>query len=106
MLGIEAQMANDWMFGFVTFDNSFGQRSEYFYAGYKWAIRSSEHWYLKITGGLLYGYKDEHKDKIPYNDLGVAPIILPTLAFRHKSLIAEFTVAGNSAINVTAGFSF
>ena len=106
MLGIEAQMMNNWLFGLATFDNSFGQRSEYLYAGYKWVFFGSKHWYFKLTGGLLYGYKEPYEDKIPYNDLGVAPVILPTLAFRHKFFVAEVTVAGNSALSVTAGISF
>jgi len=38
LLGIETQMKNNWVFGFATFDNSFGQQSEYLYAGYLWPI--------------------------------------------------------------------
>ncbi len=106
MLGIEAQMTNNWVFGFSTFDNSFGQRSEYLYAGYRWALFHSPYWYFKLTGGLLYGYKDEYKDKIPYNDLGIAPAAIPTLGFHYKSFVMELNLAGNAAINVTAGFSF
>ena len=32
-IGVEAQMTNNWVFGLASFDNSFGQRSEYLYAG-------------------------------------------------------------------------
>ncbi len=106
MLGIEAQMTNNWVFGLSSFDNSFGQRSEYLYAGYRWALFHSPYWYFKLTGGLLYGYKDEYKDKIPYNNLGIAPAAIPTLGFHYKSFVMELNLAGNAAINVTAGISF
>ena len=106
MLGVEAQMTNNYMFGFATFDNSFGQRSESLSAGYKWALFGSQHWYIKLTGGLLYGYKEPHEDKIPFHDLGVAPVIIPTLSFRYKFFITEVTVAGNSALGITAGITF
>jgi len=106
MLGIEAQMTNNWLFGFATFDNSFGQRSEYVYAGYNWALFGSEHWFFKVTGGLIYGYKEPYKDKIPLNELGIAPAALPTLGFRYKNFITEVSLAGKVALTVTAGISF
>jgi len=106
LLGIEAQMTNNWLFGFATFDNSFGQRSEYLYAGYKWTLLQSDYWYFKVTGGLLHGYKEPYEDKIPLNGLGVAPAILPTLGFRYKFFVTEVSLAGIAAIHVTAGISF
>ena len=106
MLGIEAQMTNNWLFGFASFDNSFGQRSEYLYAGYKWALFRSEHWYFKLTGGLLYGYKEPYEDKIPLNGLGIAPIILPVLGFRYKWFATEVSFAGTAALTLSAGISF
>ena len=106
MLGLELQMQNRWVFGLASFDNSFGQRSEYLYAGYKWSLFSSQYWYLKLTGGLLHGYKEPYEDKIPFNGLGVAPAALPTLGFQYKSLVAEVNLAGLAAVTVTAGFAF
>ena len=106
LLGIEAQMKNNWMFGFATFDNSFGQRSEYLYAGYLWPLFHSRHWYFKLTGGLLYGYKEPYEEKIPLNELGVAPAILPTLGFRYKFFVTEVNLLGNAGLTVTAGFTF
>ena len=106
LIGLEAQMTNNWLFGFATFDNSFGQRSEYLYAGYKWSLLQSKHWYFKVTGGLLHGYKEPYEDKIPLNGLGVAPAILPTLGFRYKFFVTEASLAGIAAVHVTAGISF
>jgi hypothetical protein len=106
MLGLEMQMTNNWLFGFASFDNSFGQRSEYLYAGYMWPLFSSDHWYFKLTGGLLYGYKEPYEDKIPLNGLGVAPVILPVLGFRYKWFTTEVSFAGTAAINLSAGITF
>ena len=105
-LGVDAQMTNNWLFGLASFDNSFGQRSEYLYAGYKWTLFRSEYWYLKLTGGLLYGYKEPYEDKIPLNGLGVAPAILPTLGFRYKFFVTEVSLAGVAAAHVSMGISF
>jgi hypothetical protein len=105
-LGVEVQMTNNWVFGLASFDNSFGQRSEYLYAGYKWDLFRSTHWYFKLTGGLLHGYKEPYEDKIPLNGLGVAPAILPTLGFRYKFFVTEVNLAGIAAVTVTAGISF
>ena len=106
MLGGEADMKNNWVFGLAFFDNSFGQPSQYLYAGYKWDLFSSELFYFKLTGGLLHGYKDEYEDKIPLNGLGVAPAILPTLGFQYKYFVTELNIAGTAAITITAGIAF
>lgn len=106
LLGIEAHLTNNWLFGLATFDNSFGQRSEYLYAGYQWPLFHSRHWHFKLTGGLLYGYKEPFEDKIPLNGLGVAPAILPTLGFSYKFFIIEANLLGNAAVTVTAGITF
>ena len=105
-IGVEVQMTNNWVFGLASFDNSFGQRSEYLYAGYKWDLFRSRYWYFKLTGGLLHGYKEPYEDKIPLNGLGVAPAILPTLGFRYKYFVTEVSLAGVAAVHVSAGISF
>jgi len=106
LIGGEAQMKNNWLFGLAFFDNSFGQNSQYLYAGYKWDLFGSELFYFKLTGGLLHGYKEPYEDKIPLNGLGVAPAILPTLGFQYKFFVTELNVAGTAAITITAGIAF
>jgi len=103
MLGLEAGMQNRWVFGLALFDNSFGQNTQYLYAGYKWGLFGSELWHFKLTGGLLHGYKEPYESKIPLNDLGVAPAILPTLGFQYRFFAAEFNLAGTAAFTITAG---
>jgi len=106
MLGYENETGRNRLWGLALFDNSFGQDSQYLYLGQKWRAFESDRWYYKLTGGLLHGYKEPHDDKVPLNDLGVAPAIIPALGYRHKSFFAEFTQLGLSAGMVTAGFVF
>lgn len=106
LFGVEVWMYNRWLVGFSAFDNSYGQNSQYLYAGYRWKLFDSPNWYAKVTGGLLHGYKEPYEDKIPLNDWGVAPAIVPTLGFNYKAFVAEVSLAGASAVVVTAGVSF
>jgi hypothetical protein len=104
--GVEAVMKNQWALGFALFDNSFGQNSEYLYIGKRWQLWGSKLWYFKLTGGVLHGYKEPYEDKIPLNDLGFAPVIVPMLGFRYKYFVTEFNLAGNAAAMITAGVIF
>ena len=111
MFGLEMRATNQWMYGFVTFDNSFGQPSEYLYTGYKWNIGDASlfnpsYKYFKLTGGLMHGYKDEYADKIPFNGLGVAPAVIPTLGYQYKNYVSEVSLGGLSVFTVTLGYAF
>jgi hypothetical protein len=106
MLGFEGETKDKRVLGLALFDNSFGQESQYLYIGKKWRQFRSDQWYLKLTGGLLNGYKEPYEDKIPLNDLGVAPVIIPTLGYRGKSFFAEFNQLGLAASMITVGFIF
>ena len=66
----------------------------------------SEDAYFKITGGLLHGYKEPYEDKIPMNQLGIAPAIVPTFGVKYKRVFTELQILGTAAITWTAGFNF
>jgi hypothetical protein len=106
LIGVEAVFENDWLAGLATFDNSFGQRSQFVYMGKSWPIAHSRFWYFKLMGGLLHGYKEPYEDKIPLNGLGVAPGIIPSLGFRYKRVLAEVNLLGTAAVTVTVGVRF
>jgi hypothetical protein len=106
LLNVEFETTSRWIYGFAHFDNSFGQPSQYLYTGYSWPLFSKDWAYVKLTGGLLYGYKEPYKDKIPLNSLGVAPAIIPTIGLKYKRVFTEFQILGTAAVTVTAGFSF
>jgi hypothetical protein len=106
LLNIEFTEASGWSYGFAHFDNSFGQPSQYLYAGRTWRLLKKDWAYFKLTGGFLHGYKEPHEDKIPFNGLGVAPAIIPTFGLQYKRVHSELQILGLSAITITAGFSF
>lgn len=106
LLNLEFETTKKWIYGFAWFDNSFGQPSQYLYAGYSWKLFNRDWAYFKLTGGLLNGYDEPFDEKIPLNDLGIAPAIIPTFGLKYKRALAELQILGNSAITVTAGFSF
>ena len=106
LLNIEFETSKRWIYGFAYFDNSFGQPSEYLYAGYSWPLYGKDWAYFKLTGGILHGYKEPYEDKIPLNGLDFAPAIIPTFGLRYKRVFTELQILGTAAITVTAGFSF
>jgi hypothetical protein len=106
LVGIEAHLAGDWLGGVAVFDNSFGQSSQLVYAGKIWPLLGSQHWYAKLTGGLVHGYKEPYEDKIPLNGLGVAPVVIPALGFRYGYFVAEANLGGLAVVMVTAGVRF
>jgi hypothetical protein len=106
LLGIEFETTNRWIGGFGYFDNSFGQPSQYLYAGYEWPLFKTDWAYFKLTGGLLHGYKDPYEDKIPLNGLGIAPAIVPAFGFKYKRVLTEIQILGTAALTWTVGFNF
>ncbi len=106
LINVEAVFENNWLAGGAIFDNSFGQNSWFLYMGYEWPLFGSKYFYIKLVGGLLYGYKDEYKDKIPLNGNNIAPAIIPILGAQYKWFFTELDIAGTAAITWTAGFQF
>ena len=77
LVGIERQFANGWLLGAAYFSNSFGQSSGYFYGGER--VFGWSPWpelFFEWTAGIVYGYTDPYKDKIPFNVQGFAPGII------------------------------
>jgi len=106
LLDLEFETKKKWIYGFAYFQNSFGQPSQYLYAGYSWRLFKTDWAYFKLTGGLLHGYKDPYEDKIPMNGLGVAPAIVPAIGFKYRSFVMEAHLGGLAAMTFTAGARF
>lgn len=106
LIDVEAWTENNWLYGLAIFDNSFGQPSQYAYVGHHWRLFRSDHVYVKVTGGLLHGYKEPYEHKIPLNDLGVAPAIVPSVGLRISRAVVEVQLLGTAALTITAGLRF
>jgi hypothetical protein len=91
LLGIERNQpgAPSWSaadattWGLSVFSNSFGQPSAYAYLGYRWDdLFGHPDLYLKVSGGILYGYKEPYENKVPLNHNGFSPAIIPSIGYR------------------------
>jgi hypothetical protein len=106
LLGVELGFDRRWVAGAALMDNSFDQPSQLLFVGRYWPLFGSEHFYGKLMAGLLHGYKAPYEDKIPLNQLGVAPVIIPSLGFNYRMLVLEGAFGGLAALKVTIGVRF
>lgn len=97
-----------WLVGGATFENSFEQQSTYLYGGgrYDYTVDDNTKAYIKLTAGLLHGYRGEYKDKIPLNELGVAPVILPALGVQYRRVNIELVPFAAAGVMLNAGLYF
>jgi hypothetical protein len=105
LIGIEHNLATGYLWGGATFLNSFDQRSYYAYYGRRW-VDEQYPVYLKLSGGLIEGYKGQYDDKIPLNHFGVAPVIIPSLGAFYGPVGAELVVLGAAAVMINVGFRY
>ncbi len=108
MVGLEAMKSNNWLYGLALFDNSFGQFSQYAYVGKNWDLSGSlENFHLKLTGGIIHGYKEPWDDKIPFNSSnGWAPGIVPSFGYKKGRFGADVMLLGNSGLMFSIGTDF
>jgi len=104
LISLEAIKSNDWSLGLALFDNSFGQFSQYLYVGKNWNYHGSfEGFHTKLTAGLIHGYHGEYQDKIPLNNFGTAPAIIPSFGYKTGRYGADVSMLGLAGLLVTLG---
>ena len=105
LIGLEWWAGNNWIMGAAAFRNSFDQASQYVYLGKLW--RPWDDYplvHLKLTAGILHGYKGEYKDKIPLNsESGYAPAILPSIGLSGKRFTTDLVLFGTAGAMVSIG---
>jgi hypothetical protein len=104
--GLLRRLENNWVAGAIAFSNSFGQPSVYAFVGQRYLEPFGwKKWYLQWTGGLLYGYVGEFKDKVPFNNNGFSPGFVPSIGYQFTDRIyGELDLLGNSALMFTLVF--
>jgi len=104
LLNLERWSAAGNGLGIAFFDNSFGQPSQYVYGGKLWRpVDSAPLLHLKLTAGLISGYKGEYQDKIPYNRNGIAPAVVPSVGISGRRFATEVVLLWNAGAMVTVG---
>jgi hypothetical protein len=105
-VGLMKGLEDRWLAGGAVFSNSFGQPSAYVFAGQRYVNPFGwEKWYLQWTGGILYGYVGQYKDKVPFNYKGFSPGFVPSIGYQFSDRIyGELDLLGNSALMFTVVF--
>jgi len=107
LVGVEWESASRWEVGASYFKNSFYQPCVYVYLGRRWFVGPrDEGFYLKLTGGPLYGYKDEYEDKVPLNYNGLGLAILPAIGYQHRRAGVQLVTLGTAGVLLTFGYEF
>ncbi len=105
LIGAEWQSPSHWLVGASYFNNSFNQKCQYFYFGKSWPLESIDNnLYFKLSGGVLLGYKEPYENKIPYNNNGVAPGVVPALGYRFGDFNVQINLLGTAAVAFTVGY--
>jgi hypothetical protein len=105
LVGAEWQRPSHWLVGYSYFNNSFDQRCHYLYAGRWWPLGETDTgWYVKLTAGLIAGYREPFENKIPFNHNGVAPGIIPGLGYKVDRFNVQVNLLGSAGLMVTVGY--
>ena len=100
----EWNITEQWLVGASIFDNSFGQPSQYVYGGYRFRpFDKLQPLYLKLSAGIVHGYTGEYQDKIPMNNSGFAPVIVPSIGYCINRFCSEVVIFGTAGLLVTVG---
>ncbi len=105
LVNLEVNKPSDWIYGLSLFNNSFGQFSQYLYFGKKWRLpKIQQYMHVKLTGGVVHGYKDEFEDKVEFNHNGFAPAIIPSVGFKKNRLAFDLIFLGDAALMFAVGY--
>lgn len=94
-----------WIAGIGAFANSFGQPSQYLYGGWMYPIPRHESFYIKLSAGILHGYKPPYEDKVPYNHNGYSPGVLPAAGYCYRKVCSELVLFGTAGVMWTLGYA-
>ena len=101
---VEYNITEPWLVGASAFDNSIGQPSQFVYGGRR--VRPFEDLqslYFKIGAGILHGYTGRYQNKVPYNQNGWSPGIIPSVGYCLKRFCSEVVLFGTAGFMVTVG---
>jgi hypothetical protein len=108
LASLEKRWMRDRFCGVALFRNSFGQPSTYVYVGKQWdGVLDNPKLFTKVSAGLIYGYKGKYQHKIPFNDYGIAPAVIPSLGWQfNRQESAQVMVLGTAGLLFAYGKSF
>ncbi|MEY4419593.1 MAG: hypothetical protein RLZZ498_189 [Pseudomonadota bacterium] len=105
---LERQVPGDRFCGLALFRNSFGQPAAYAYVGQQWNhLMGHPELFVKLSAGFIYGYKGKYQNKIPFNEYGIAPVIIPSVGYAlSKDDSLQVMVLGTAGLLFSYGRAF
>ena len=105
---LDNHVPGDRFCGLALFRNSFGQPSAYAYVGKQWnGLMGNPQLFVKVSAGLIYGYKGAYQHKIPFNDYGIAPAIIPAVGYAlNREDSVQVMVLGTAGLLFSYGHRF
>ena len=108
LVALDEQLPGDRFCGVSLFSNSFGQPSAYVYAGQQFnGLLGVPQLFVKVTAGILYGYVEPYEDKVPLNNNGFSPAIIPAIGYQFTPQDSvQVKVLGNAGLMFSYGRRF
>jgi hypothetical protein len=94
--------------GATLFKNSFHQSTGYAYIGFRQPLIGNyrNNIYVKLTSGVMHGYRGEFRDKIPFNRFGTSVVAIPSAGVQLNNFTAETVLFGAAGVMVNVGLRF
>jgi hypothetical protein len=94
--------------GATFFKNSFHQSTGYAYIGFRQPLVGDHHnnMYIKLTSGVMHGYRGEYRDKIPFNRFGTSVVAIPSAGVQIRRFTAETVLFGAAGVMLNVGYQF
>jgi len=106
--GVEVLKANNWFYGVGLFNNSYSQFSQYLYVGRRfdlYRVNDDMTLHLKLSGGALHGYHDEHEDSLPVTIGDIGPVIIPSVGMHFGRWTFDLVFLVDEALMFNLGFN-
>jgi hypothetical protein len=108
LVALDEQLPGGRLCGISFFSNSFGQPSTYAYVGQQFnGLFDNPKLFVKVTGGIIYGYVGQYQHKVPLNHGGFSPGVIPAIGYKlneHDSV--QMKLLGTAGVMFSYGRKF
>ena len=108
LVAVDEQLPGGRFCGVSFFSNSFGQPSTYVYVGQQFnGLFDNPKLFVKVSGGIIYGYVGKYQHKVPLNSHGFSPGVIPSIGYnftQHDS--AQVQLLGTAGLMFSYGRKF
>ena len=108
LVALDEQLSGGRFCGLSFFSNSFGQPSTYVYVGQQFnGLFDNPKLFVKVSGGIIYGYVGKYQNKVPLNSHGFSPGVIPSIGYNfteHDSV--QMQLLGTAGLMFSYGRKF